>query len=160
MGAAVGGFFGLDTNPMSYAKSAGAAMGHPINPGIEVLYRSTELRTFTFVFLMAPVNEKESNSMKNIIKRLRMYAAPESNSALGGYVYNSPAEFVIKFYHKGNENENIPKIRRCVLTDIDANFTPTGEWSTFTNGHPVSCQLMLNFREMEIIHRSLIEGGF
>lgn len=159
MGAAVGGFFGTG-DPTATVKALGAAAGHPINPGVEVLYRSTELRKFMFVFLMSPTNEKESQSMKNIIKRLRMYAAPESNTKLGGYVYNSPAEFVIKFYHKGQENTNIPRIRRCVITGIDANFTPTGEWSTFSNGHPVSCQLTINFREMEIIHRKLVEDGY
>lgn len=161
MGAAIGGFFGIDGDSVTRsAKAAGAAMGHPINPGVEVLYKSTDLRTFTFIFLMSPVNQKESESMKNIIKRLRMYAAPESNSALNGYVYNSPAEFILKFYHKGKENTNIPKIRRCVLTEINVIYTPTGEWSTFSNGHPVACQMELNFREMEIIHRKLIEDGF
>ena len=158
MGAAVGAFFGIG-DQTSTVKALGAAAGHPINPGVEVLYRSTELRKFTFVFLMSPVNEKESQSMQNIIKKLRMYAAPEMNTA-SRYFYNSPAEFIIKFYHKGQENDKIPKIRRCVLTGIDANFTPTGEWSTFSNGHPVSCQLMLNFKEMEIIHRKLIEDGY
>lgn len=158
MGAAVGAFFGIG-DQTSTVKALGAQAGHPINPGVEVLYRSTELRKFMFVFLMSPVNEKESQSMQNIIKRLRMYAAPEMNTA-SSYFYNSPAEFIIKFYHKGKENDKIPKIRRCVLTGIDANFTPTGEWSTFSNGHPVSCQLTVNFREMEIIHRKLIEDGY
>ena len=35
--------------------AAGMSMfGHPINPGVQVLYRSTNLRAFQFTFMMAP----------------------------------------------------------------------------------------------------------
>jgi len=163
MGGAIGALTGgaVDGNVMNKAAALG---GHPINPGVEILYQTPNLRTFQFVFLMAPTTENESNAMKNIIKKLRMFAAPElfggnySNSALT--YFNTPAEFVIKFFHKGQENKNIPRIRRCVLTDINANFTPSGEWSTFGNGHPVSCMLSLQFQEMEYIHRGFVDQGF
>lgn len=134
--------------------------GHPINPGVEVLYRNTNLREFQFAFLFAPSSEAESTSMKNIILQLRRFAAPALNNATGGIFFNTPAEFEIKFYNKGTENVHIPKIRRCVLTDIMVDFTPQGEWSTFRNGHPVACRLALAFKEMEIIHRQFIEQGY
>ena len=98
--------------------------------------------------------------MKNIIKKLRMFAAPKLNNTSGGLLFNTPAEWEIKFYNKGQENLNIPKIRRCVLTGIFVDYTPQGEWSTFRNGHPVTAKLGLSFKEMEIIHRELIENGW
>lgn len=155
IGALSGGSAGgdLGSNLMSY-------LGHPINPGVEVLYRSTELREFQFFFLMSPQSEKESIAMQNIIKKLRMFAAPKLNQNSGGILFNTPAEWEIKFYNKGQENTNIPKIRRCVLTDIFVDFTPQGEWSTFRNGHPVTAKLGLSFKEMEIIHRDFIEAGY
>lgn len=143
----------IGSNLMSY-------LGHPINPGVEVLYRSTELREFQFYFLMSPQTEKESIAMQNIIKKLRMFAAPALNNSTNGILFNTPAEFEIKFYNKGQENNNIPKIRRCVLTDIFVDYTPQGEWSTFRNGHPVTAKLGLSFKEMEIIHRDFIEAGY
>lgn len=135
-------------------------LGRPINPGVEVLYKNTDLREFAFTFLMAPQNEQESRSMNNIIKKLRYYAAPDLSNVGGGVLFTSPAEFIIKFYNKGVENTNIPKIKRCVLTDITIDFTPSGEWSTFRNGHPVACRLALAFKEMEIIHRTFIDQGY
>ena len=157
MGGAVGAIFGQDA--VKAAAAGASLMGHPINPGVQVLFRTTNLRQFQFTFLMAPQSEKESNSMKSIVKKLRMFAAPELNLNNSAF-FNTPCEFEIKFYNKGQENTNIPKIRRCVLTDVIADFTPQGEWSTFRNGHPVACQLSLAFQEMEIIHRKFVEDGY
>lgn len=156
-GGAVGAIFGQDA--VKAAAAGASLMGHPINPGVQVLFRTTNLRQFQFTFLMAPQSEKESNSMKSIVKKLRMFAAPELNLNNSAF-FNTPCEFEIKFYNKGQENTNIPKIRRCVLTDVIADFTPQGEWSTFRNGHPVACQLSLAFQEMEIIHRKFVEDGY
>lgn len=156
-GGAVGAIFGQDA--VKAAAAGASLLGHPINPGVQVLFRTTNLRQFQFIFLMAPQSEKESTAMKNIIKKLRMFAAPELNLNNSAF-FNTPCEFEIKFYNKGQENTNIPKIRRCVLTDVIADFTPQGEWSTFRNGHPVACQLSLAFQEMEIIHRKFVEDGY
>ena len=132
--------------------------GHPINPGVEVLYSTTNRRSWIFSFQMAPASEKESNDMKAIIKNLRKWSSPEIENL--GLTFKAPAEFAIKFYHKNRENENIPKIRRSVLSRVDADYNPSGEWSTFSNGHPVACLLTLEFQELEIIHRKWVEEGY
>ena len=150
----------LISSAVQKAPTMASMAGKPINPGIEVIYATTKRRSFNFTFLMAPSSEDESNKMKNIIKNLRMYAAPELIGVTNGSVMRAPAEFAIKFFHKNGENENIPKIRRCVLDRVTVNYSPNGEWSTFSNGHPVSCMLMLNFQELEFIHRDLVSQGF
>ena len=109
---------------------------------------------------MAPSSEHESESMKKIITNLRAYAAPKLEGGTLGMTFKSPCLFQIKFFHQKQENLNIPKIRACVLTDITVDYTPSGEWSTFRNGHPVSVRLALSFKEMEIIHRQFINDGY
>lgn len=147
-------------------KAIASAVGHPITPQVEVLYTSTDTRSFDFSFLLAPSSEKEADSMKEIIKNLRRYAAPKKpegsivNSIVGNVFYEYPAEFLIKFYHGGKENTNVPKIRKCALTDVQVVYTPSGEWSTFLDGTPVACMMQLHFQELEIINRNLIEEGF
>lgn len=131
-----------------------------INPGVQVLYRSTQLRTFEFSFLMAPRTESESVNMNKIIKNVRALAAPQD----GGLIFESPAEIEIKFMFRDqngsiNENKNMPKLKRCVITNIQTNFAPQGVYSTFTNGHPVSCMFSFTVREMEIITRAMINDG-
>lgn len=157
---AAASFFGgsLAQAAVGAAKKGMAAVGHPINPGIEVIYQTTNRRSWVFSFLMAPSSPNESFQMKEIIKNLRRYAAPELEAF--GLTFKAPAEFELKFYHNNRENESIPKIRRSVLSRVDANYTPTGEWSTFTTGYPVSCLLTLEFQELEIVHRKFIEQGY
>lgn len=141
---------------LNLAKGAAATTGRAINPGVQVLYKTTHLRTFEFAFLFAPRSEKESNSMKSIIKEIRKYSAPEDN----GMFYRSPAEVEIEFHFNGSLNENVIKMKRQVVTFIDVNYAPQGVYSTFTNGHPVSCMLGIKTREMEIIDRADVMDGY
>ena len=134
--------------------------GFPINPRVEVMFSRTHLRQFVFEFLMAPRNEKESESMKNIIQTLRYHAAPELDPLTQGFTFIPPAEFDITFYNKGVENTNIPRINTCVLDRVEVDYAPTGTYSTFTNGHPVAARLSLGMREVEIVHKRRVLQGF
>lgn len=139
------------------AGRAGAALsGRAINPGVQVLYKTTHLRTFEFAFLFAPRSENESKSMESIIKKIRKYSAPLDE----GVFYRAPAEVEIEFHFNGKINPHIIKMKRQVVTYVDVNYAPHGTYSTFTNGHPVSCMLALKTREMEIIDRKDVEDGF
>ena len=167
VGGAIGGFISGLTGSTTAGNFFGSIMnkgaalaGKPINPGVEVLYQTTDRRSFNFSFLLAPSSEKESNELQNIIYQLRRHAAPKLSSATGGMTMQAPSEFAIKFFHNNQENDNIPKIRRCILNRVTVQYTPSGEWSTFSNGHPVAVMLMLDFQELEIIHRDFVDQGF
>lgn len=135
-----------------------AAIGtkRSINPMVQVLYRSTNLRQFDFSFFMAPKSEKESRAIKNIVKKIRMFSAPEINEA----VVIAPGEFTFEFYNKGQVNPHLPKIERCVITKVTANFAPQGDFSAFRNGHPVSCLLQFSATEVRLIDRNKINDGY
>lgn len=134
--------------------------GYPINPRIEIIYATTDQREFVFEFLMAPRNEEESVAIQNIIQTLRFHSAPELDPVTAGLTFIPPAEFDITFFNKGEENRAIPRINTCVLTRIDMDYAPTGIYSTFSNGHPVSVRLSLAFREIEIVHKLRVTQGF
>jgi hypothetical protein len=134
--------------------------GFPINPRVEVMFSRTHLRQFVFEFLMAPRNEKESETMKAIIQTLRYHGAPEIDPITQGFTFIPPAEFDVTFYNKGIENTNIPRINTCVLDRIEVDYSPTGTYSTFTNGHPVTARLSLGMREIEVVHKRRVLQGF
>ena len=133
--------------------------GKPINPRVEILFSTTTQRQFTFEVLMAPRNEEESITIKNIIQTLRYHAAPEINPTLG-LTFIPPAEFDITFFHKGVENTNIPRINTCVLERIDVDVAPQGAYATFSNGYPVAVRMNLGFREIEMVHKLRVLQGF
>lgn len=137
------------------ARALAAGTGRAINPGVQVLYKSTQLRTFDFSFLFAPRSENESNNMKSIIKNVRKYSAPKDEGAF----YRSPAEVDISFHFNGSENTHIIRMKRQVVTSTTVQYSPQG-YSTFTNGHPVTCSFSMRTREMEIIDRDDVEAGF
>jgi hypothetical protein len=144
--------------------------GYPINPKIEVMFSHTPQRAFRMELLMAPKNQKESETVKNIIDTLRYHAAPEisGNGPIPGINFGAgiiplfipPAEFDITFYHKGQENTKIPRINTCAIEQIEVDYAPSGIYSTFTNGYPVQVRLSLAFRELEILHKERVAQGF
>lgn len=133
-------------------------MNMPINPRVEVLFANTPQKQYTFEFLLAPANEKESQSIKEIIKTLRFHASPEVSYLDPTFV--PPAEFDITFFNKGSENDHILRVNTCVLERIEVDYAPTGTYATFSNGHPVSVKLSLAFREVEITHKRRVLQGF
>lgn len=168
-GSIVGGALGALAGPLgrgiasavgSNITTASRVVGYPINPRVEILYSQTPQRQFVFEVLMAPRNLEESENMENIIRTIRLHAAPELDPITSGLTFIPPAEFDITFFNKGNENTKLPRINTCVLERIDVDYSPTGVFSTFHNGHPVICRLSLGFREIEILHKLRVAQGF
>jgi hypothetical protein len=157
-GSVVGGILGAQSQAMGVMKM-------PINPAVEVIFSTTYLRSFNFTFNFAPRNEQESLALQAIIRTLRFHAAPEINTGgAGGYgiglTWIPPAEFDITFFNKGVENFALPRINTCVLERIDVNYSPFDRYATFSNGHPVAVNMMLQFREVEVIHKARVVKGF
>jgi len=149
-------------NILSSAVSGIAKLtSNPINPAVEILFANTPVRQFAFELLLAPRNQKESESIQSIIQTLRFHGAPEINTATAGLTWIPPAEFDITFFNKGVENMKLLRINTCVLERIEVDYAPAGgTFSTFRNGHPVAVRLSLGFRELEPIHKQRILQGF
>lgn len=77
-----------------------------------------------------------------------------------GGLFLAPSEFIIDFKFNGKDNPWLPKIGRCIIERIDVNYTPLGEFSTFSNGAPVSAMLTVVFREMKVVDKQNINGGY
>lgn len=135
-------------------RSAGAA----INPQNEMVFEGTNFRDFSFNFRFQARSRKEAQDIQTIIKRFRMYAAPEMMSdTQNGRYFIPPGQFDIKFYFKNKENPNIFKISTCVLKNVTPNYSGSGEFLTFKDGTPIDISLRLDFTETDIMYRELIE---
>jgi len=72
------GAIGAFSYPATVAAGAARLAGQgTINPQVDVLYGNSELRQFQFSFFMAPQSQKEAKDLKEIVKLLRKYSAPE-----------------------------------------------------------------------------------
>lgn len=148
-------------------------MGYAQNPMLEVIYRGTNFRTFQFEFMFQPKNQKEAGEILEIIKTFKFHAAPETNpvvnpndgTAQGGtsmpMFFVPPSEFGITLRHGNIKNRFLPRIGRCVLSRIDVDYSPGGQWQTYADGMPVETRLRLEFTEVELVTKQKIQSeGF
>lgn len=136
--------------------SAGLAQ----NPQVELLFKNIQNREFLFDFKFAPRNKKEADAIREIIKKFRFYAAPEIPTNSNGRYFIPPSEFDIEFMVGQKSNKNLPRISTCVLQGIDVNYGSAGQWTAFQDGMPVEISMQLRFKEVEIMHKKLIDQGY
>lgn len=131
------------------------------NPQIDVIFKSIANREFQFDFKFTPTSQEEAEEVLKIINRFRFHAAPELIESEGATRYLiPPSEFDIEICFRGEHNRAIHKISTCVLEGIDVNYVTAGQWATFEDGMPVEVALQLRFKEVEIMHKKLIEEGY
>ena len=157
-GDSVAGLIGIDTE---LEAAATQLLGQTINPRKELVYNTPELRTFEFSYEFYPRNLKESQMVEAIIKLFRFHSAP-SLSDNGNFLI-PPSIFTMKFYQRTStevtENPFLLKIRDCVLTEVNVDYTPNGTFSSFGNGAPVAITMSLTFKELDInVKDDILEG--
>ena len=166
VGDVVGIFTDAVQTGLKILPTLAALGGTPMNPRVEVIFSNTAQRQFTFEFLFAPSSPDESVALENIIRTLRFHAAPEVGAdSFNAFFFIPPSEFDITFYRVPQsggieENTHIPRINTCVLQNIEVSYSPSGIYSTFSNGHPVAVRLTLMFKETEIAHKLRVLQGF
>lgn len=140
------------------AGALSAATGLAANPKKDQVFKGVDFRNFQFEYQFFPRDENEASNVLEIIKQFKYHMHPEfkdSNSFL--YVY--PSEFDIVYYTGGKENENINRLTSCVLTEMNVNYTPNGNFTTFANGMPTQINVTLSFRELALLSKELIDKG-
>ena len=143
-------------------ETGGKLAGLMINPMTEVLFSNTAQRQFQFDFLFAPESREETQNLYNIIRALRFHTAPEWGGLQNAenLWWVEPSQFDITFMNRGQENTNIPRINTCVMETLDVDYAPSGVYSTFTNGYPVSVRVTMRLRERNVLHKELVKAGF
>jgi len=162
MGSAfVGDLAGVD--PEAITQFANKAFGQAVNPYMEVLYKGTGLRSFTYNFTFQPRNEDETNDVQKIIKMFRFHMLPELQGANERFL-TLPSTFDIHYMYQfddGSHSENsfYSKIATCVCTAVDVNYTPDGVKS-FASGAPTAITMNLSFMETEMLTKQHVDRGF
>ena len=158
--------------------------GKIANPYTEQVFSGMGLRDFNFNWKLVPRNRAEQRSIERIIRYLRRAALPDTSesfgssgflSDLGGQDFGGSATdrwltvpnlFNLRWKQGGDGSEisSLPKIKKCICTNIDVNYTPDNVWATHLDGSnqpaPVAIQLSIGFGETEIIKSSDVGAGY
>ena len=128
------------------------------NPMKEQAFKGMDFRTFTMEYQFAPRDETESMNVNNIIKAFKYHMHPEFKDS-NNFLFLYPSEFDIEYFFNGSENMNIHRHTSCVLTEMNVNYTPNGNFSTFRDGSPTQITMNLTFKELTVITKELIAQG-
>lgn len=128
------------------------------NPRKEQLFKQVDFRTFQFTYEFFPRNAQESQQVKDIISQFKYHMHPEYKDQMS-FLYVYPSEFDIYYYHGTQENLNVNRHTSCVLTEMNVNYAPQGQFTAFDDGTPTQINLVLTFKELATLTKERIEDG-
>ena len=130
--------------------------GAVLNPNLELLFEGPTLRSFNYTFKMSAENQGEATEIKKIIRWFKKGMAIKKAS--GNLFLSAPNIFEIK-YIKGqdavsgnSDHDAINKLKKCALLDMKVNYTPEGNYSTYTDGTMTMYEMSLSFGELNPIY--------
>ena len=134
--------------------------GTAVNPHMEVIFESVPMREFTFEYTFAPNDNKELQSTHKILRFFKNYMHPGFQSADTEAQFILPEQFEIRYMYKDKENMYLPKISRCVLANMETDYSPNEAFTTFKaddfGASPNIIKMTLTFKEIEIMTKATI----
>lgn len=135
------------------------------NPFREQLFKTMGFRTFSFGYTFLPKSRKEAYEVRNIINLLKYYMHPGLTDM--NFFMTYPAEFNIKYFYDGKENDFLHKISTCALTNLEVDYGSGEDYIAFKpdrngeqGGVPTEISLKLQFTELELLSKQRIQQGY
>lgn len=123
--------------------------GTTVNKNITTEFTSTNTRVFSFQFQLIPRSEKESTTIKNIVKTFREGLYPESTS----FQLKYPPKWKIRF----SQNSHLPKIGETYLTEVNTTYNGSANmWRD--DGSPLETTIQVSFMETKAYTYETITG--
>jgi len=139
--------------------------GIAVNPRNEAFYSTPTQRTFSFEFDFWPRNPKEAEAVENIIGIFKYNSSPGISEKGHGSIFVIPNYWKISYMYNNGENPHLNKIGACYCTDVQVDYAPDGQFTTFDGelseggGVPVHTKMTVSMLEDRIITKQDIEAG-
>jgi hypothetical protein len=137
---------------------AGSAFGVAVNPNTRALFKSVNLREFSFSFKMIASSAAEANAIEQIVKTFRTELYPEiieDNNIPLGYYY--PNKFKINMTYAGREVAT--KFLPAHLKSVNVVYNPSS-MGWHADGKPSEVDLTLSFGEPRTLSKKDIKAGY
>ena len=128
--------------------------GQIINPNMELLFNGVTLRSFNFTFDLTPRDERESDTIKRMLRifKQNMQAKKSADGGGSGLFLRSPNVFQLN-YKTGRRNHNfLHKFKPMALLNMAVNYTGAGTYATYDDTTPVHMKLDLSFQELNPVY--------
>jgi hypothetical protein len=136
------------TNSNLFTRLTGAI----VNPNLELLFQGPGLRSFSFTFSLSAREEKEAKEIREIIRFFKQGMSVKRAST--SLYLKSPNTFKISYIYGGSGKDHpwINRIKECALQSFTVNYTPAGNYATYSDGAMTQYDLSLTFGELEPIY--------
>jgi len=124
--------------------------GAIINPNLELLFNSPDLRQFSFNFKLSPRSKTEAEIVRKIIRTFKQAMSVKRSAS--SFLLQTPHTFAISYIFKKENHPYLNKFKECALTSCNVNYTPEATYMSFEDGAMASYQLDLTFQELEPIY--------
>lgn len=133
-----------------------------LNPNSINLFKSVQLREFSFTFKMIANSPREADEIENIVRFFRATMYPDTidfdptglNVPIG---YEFPDKFQIEMRYNG-EQVGV-RILNSVLRSVQTNYNPQS-MSWHKDGKPSEVDITLNFGEERTLNRNDVLAGY
>ena len=125
-------------------------LGTTPNPNLAVNFQGVPLRAYSFTWKLTPVDMQESQTLLDIIFKLKQRMLPEKETLTLKY----PDQCQIEVWGRQRGLEQLVKFKPSFLTDVKVNYSPSGVPSFFAKtSMPTEIELTLSFQETQIFTR-------
>lgn len=125
--------------------------GLAVNPHLFMLFKSPSFKEYSFKWTLAPKNEQESETLRNIITQFKynMLPAMADGMVAGSFLLNYPSIAIIKMY----PNDLFTfRLKPCAIKSVHVDYAPTGQPSFFKRtGAPTAVNLTINLVEIQYL---------
>ena len=136
----------------------GSAFGIAVNPNTRALFKSVNLREFSFTFKMIASSQPEAIAIEQIIKTFRTELYPESIKVGGvsmGYYYPNKFKILMSYKNQKVGTEFLPSNLKAV--NVVYNPSSMG-WHA--DGKPSEVDLTLSFGEPRTLDAQDVKDGY
>lgn len=127
------------------------------DPALTYAFKTMDHRSFSFSFNMIATNSSEAQAIKDIVKALKLAAAPDyiGREEEGLILY--PDTIKVKY----KDDTYLHKFRKSVIKTVDVTYNTLAadKFTTFKGGAPLGVQLDLTFEELAIVTKKFIREG-
>ena len=124
--------------------------GNIFNPNMELLFKGPSLRPFSFKFKLTPRSAEEAKEVIKIIRFFKQGMAPIRSKA--NLFLKSPHTFRLEYLYRGKNGElhrGLNMFKEVALQGFGVNYTPNGNYATYSDGIPVAYEISMTFTELE-----------
>ena len=126
--------------------------GMVVNPNMELLFGGPTLRNFGFTFKLSPRSKKEAETVIKIMRFFKQGMAVIRSQSQ--YFLKAPHTFKLEYIKKTTRDSQevhpyLNRFKECALSSCTVQYTPDGNYNTYSDGVMTSYSMQLGFNELE-----------